>query len=105
MDVIKVVLTLNYEDLQNIRKHLQKKQFKNSRKIYDYIEMYKETLNFMYNNNLAQNKSKETLEHELCSFAKNLLSNTNKTYKQLEEKYQHEININDIKSNEIKLKI
>ena len=100
-----MVLTLNYEDLQNIRKHLQKKQFKNNRKIYDYIEMYKETLNFMYNNNLAQNKSKETLEYELSSFAKNLLSNTNKTYKQLEEKYQQEININDIKSNEIKLKI
>ncbi len=101
-----MVLTYNYEDLQNIKEKLQREHVKNGKKIYHYIEMYKETLNFMYDNNLAPNKSKEYLEKELHNFATKLLSNTDKTYKQLEQQYKSEIiTTYNIKPNGITLKL
>ena len=50
-----MILTFNYGDLQDIKKKMLKSKKINSKTIYICIESFKETLNYMYENNLLNN--------------------------------------------------
>lgn len=101
-----MILTYNYDDLKNIREQLEKEKIKNNQKIYFYIESYKDTINFIFEKNLIKDLSKKDLEKDLQDFAKNLLKNTNMSYKQLQQQYELDIASNNyIKPNEIRLKL
>ena len=65
-----MILTFNYGDLQDIKKKMLKSKKINSKTIYICIESFKETLNYMYENNLLNNISKEMLEKDI--FATNV---------------------------------
>lgn len=47
-----MILTLNYGDLQNIRKKYISEKIQDKEKIYTYIQSYKDTLTNMRKNNL-----------------------------------------------------
>lgn len=101
-----MILTINYSDLQNIKKQMIKEKDIDNKKIYTNIIAYKDTLNYMYINGLAKNMSKSNLEFELQDFAKKLLANTNITYKELDKTYKKLVVSNSIIiPNLIKLKI
>ncbi len=101
-----MVLTYNYGDLQKIKKDWLEDKIKKNNKIYFCIESYKETLNFMYDSNLAQNLSKEYLENELKDFVNSLLVNTNLSYKELEKQYKNQFITNyNTYTNSIRLKL
>lgn len=92
-----MVLTYNYNDLQNIKKQMQTemKHRKNDEKIYYFIKVVKDTLEFIFENNLT-NKSKKDIENELLEFKNELLKHTDLSYKQLESQYKYKyINIED----------
>lgn len=100
-----MVLTYNYQDLQNIKEQMKKDNIKDEERIYFSISSYKDTLNFMYKNGLAKDLTKEDLQQELQDFASNLLQNTDKSYNELENLYKSRITKNYItNSNDIKLK-
>ena len=82
-----MVLTINYSDLQDIRRKVIDEKITDNSKIYVFIESYKETLDYMYKNKLLQNKSKKDLEDELVDFASQILKNTDKSYNQLSKEY------------------
>lgn len=84
-----MVLTFNYNDLQNIKGQLEQEKIVDNEKIYFFIESYKETLNFMYEQDLVKDLSKKDLEDDLIDFAKRLLKNTNMSYEQLERMYKY----------------
>ena len=69
-----MVLTYNYGDLQDIKNKIQKTKKMNDEEIYASINSYKDTLNYMYENDLIINATKENLENELQEFANKLLS-------------------------------
>ena len=97
-----MIFTLNYGDLQDINKKLISKKITSDKQVFDYIDSYKETINYMYKNNLIKDKSKADLELELQDFAKKILANTKETYKDLEKTYGTKsitINTNTIKLN------
>lgn len=101
-----MVLTFNYNDLQNIKEQMNQENITNNQKIYFFIESYKETLNFMYEQNLVKDLSKKDLEDDLQDFAKRLLKNTNMSYEQLERRYKYDVATNNyFKPNDIKLKL
>lgn len=92
-----MILTYNYNDLQNIKKQMQTemKHRKNDEKIYYFIKVVKDTLEFIFENNLT-NKSKKDIENELLEFKNELLKHTDLSYKQLESQYKYKyINIED----------
>jgi len=97
-----MVLTFNYYDLQNIKEQIKQHKIRSTKKIYLCIESYQETLNFMYQNNLIRNLSKEDLENDLHDLAESVLKNTDLSYKQLEQLYRKNLLKNN---NEIKLKL
>lgn len=82
-----MILTINYSDLQGIKRNLIDEKITDNNKIYSFIERYNETLNYMYKNKLIQDKSKKDLEEELMDFVGQLLKNTDKSYSQLEKEY------------------
>lgn len=98
-----MVLTYNYGDLQNIKKDMLADKTKTNIQIYNCIESYKETLNFMYDNNLSQNLSKEYLENELQDLVESLLTNTQVTYKELKKLYKNSNNYDTYNSIRLKL--
>lgn len=101
-----MVLTYNYGDLQDIKNKIQKNKKITAKEIYSFIVSYKDTLNFMYNNNLVINTTKEELENELLEFTNKLLSQNKLSYKKLDEEYHNQFYTHYIiKPNEIKLKI
>lgn len=97
-----MVLTFNYYDLQNIKERIKQAKIRSTKKIYLCIESYQETLNFMYEQNLVRELSKEDLENDLRDLAESVLKNTELSYKQLEQLYRKSIFKNN---NEIKLKL
>ncbi len=100
-----MILTYNYQDLQNIKEQMKKDNIKDEKDIYFSISSYKDTLNFIYKNKLVQDLTKEDLQEELQDFASTLLKNTNKTYDELENLYKSKITKNYIiNSSEIKVK-
>ena len=100
-----MILTYNYQDLQNIKEQMKKANIKDEKDIYFSISAYKDTLNFMYKNKLAKDLTKEDLQEELQDFASSLLKNTNKSYDELENLYKSKITKNYIiNSSEIKVK-
>lgn len=101
-----MVLTYNYGDLQDIKNKIQKTKKMNDMEIYASINSYKDTLNYMYENDLIINATKENLENELQEFANKLLSQKKLSYKKLDEEYHNQFYTHYIiKPNEIKLKI
>ena len=101
-----MILTHNYNDLQNIKEQIKKEKIKDNQKIYFYIESYKDTINFIFEKNLVNDLSKKDLEKDLQEFAKNLLKNTNMSYKQLQQQYELDIVSNYfIRPSEIRLKL
>lgn len=82
-----MVLTINYEDLQNIKKQMISDKTTDEESIFKCIQGYKETLDNMYKKNLVLNKDKTDLELELKMFANEMLKNTNKSYKEIEKQY------------------
>lgn len=101
-----MVLTFNYGDLQKIKKLIIEDKNKSDKNFYIWIESFKETINYMYENNLVKDISKEDLETELQEFAKSMLSKSKLSYRELEKKYRFEIYTRIIiKTDEIKLKI
>lgn len=100
-----MILTYNYQDLQNIKEQMKKDNIKDEKDIYFSISSCKDTLNFMYKNKLAKDLTKEDLQEELQDFASSLLKNTNKSYDELENLYKSKITKNYIiNSSEIKVK-
>lgn len=97
-----MVLTFNYYDLQNIKDRIKQAKIRSTKKIYLCIESYQETLNFMYEQNLVRDLSKEDLENDLLDLAESVLKNTELSYKQLEQLYRKSLFKNN---NEIKLKL
>lgn len=83
-----MILTYNYNDLQNIKKQIQNENIKNTEKIYCFITAIKDTLNFMYENNLTS-KSKKESNKEFIDFKNSLLKHYNISYKQLENEYKY----------------
>ena len=53
-----MILTYNYQDLQNIKEKLIHDNIKDEKRIYILVSSYEDTLNFMYKNKLIQNISK-----------------------------------------------
>ncbi len=101
-----MVLTYNYGDLQDIKNKILETKKLNSEDIYALINSYKDTLNYMYENNLIVNATKEDLENELLEFANKLLSKENLSYKKLDKKYHNKFFTNFFfNPNEINLKI
>ena len=82
-----MIFTINYEDLQNIKRQMISDKIKDEKKIYMCIQDYKETLDNMYKKKLVLNKDKTDLELELKMFANEMLKNTNKSYKEIEKQY------------------
>lgn len=82
-----MILTINYSDLQDVKRKIIDEKITNNDKIYVFIESYKETLNYMYKNGLVQEKSKKDLEDELVDFATQILKNTKKSYSQISKEY------------------
>lgn len=91
MEVEFMILTFNYGDLQDIKKKMLKSKKINNKTIYICIESFKETLNYMYENNLLNNISKEMIEKEIQEFSKNMLSKCEFSYSELEKKYKLEL--------------
>ena len=60
-----MVLTYNYGDLQDIKNKIQKTKKMNDEEIYASINSYKDTLNYMYENDLIINATKENLAYVL----------------------------------------
>lgn len=106
MEVVSMVLTYNYGDLQDIKNKILETKKLNAEDIYALINSYKDTLNYMYENNLIVNATKEDLENELLEFANKLLSKENLSYKKLDKKYHNKFFTNFFfNPNEINLKI
>lgn len=82
-----MILTINYADLKNIKEQLINDKNIDNKKIYTFIQDYKDTLDNMYKKNLVPNMSKTDYEYELMKFANDMLKNTNKSYKTLEKEY------------------
>ncbi len=82
-----MVLTYNYSDLQNIKEKIKKDSLKEQDK-YFFIKSYQETLNYIYKQNLAKNKTKEDLENNLQDLIESLLDGKLQQYKELEKKYK-----------------
>ena len=97
-----MVLTINYYDLQNIKERIKREKIRSTKKIYLCIESYQETLNYIYENDLVRELSKEDLENDLRDLAESVLKNTVLSYKQLEQLYRKSIFKNNY---EIKLKL
>lgn len=83
-----MVLTINYADLQNIKQQIIADKITDNNKIYMCIQSYKDTLSYMYKNNLNPNKSRIDYEYELMNFANDILKNTNKSYREIEREYK-----------------
>lgn len=83
-----MVLTINYADLQNIKQQMIADKITDNNKIYSFIQCYKDTLNYMYKNNLNPDKSRTDYEYELMNLANDMLKNTNKSYRELEREYK-----------------
>ncbi len=83
-----MVLTLNYADLQNIKQQIITDKITDNDEIYGFIQCYKDTLNYMYKNNLNPDKSRTDYEYELMNLANDMLKNTDKSYRQLEREYK-----------------
>lgn len=99
-----MVLTINYADLQNIKNQMINDKITNDEKIYIFIQSYKDTLNYMYKNNLNPNKSRTDYEYELMNFANDMLKNTNTSYRKLERDYRFKTTENYyISPNDIRL--
>lgn len=82
-----MILTLNYGDLQNIRKKYISEKIQDKEKIYTYIQSYKDTLTNMYKNNLVKGMSREEYEIELYEFANSMLSNTDISKREVEKTF------------------
>ena len=80
-----MVLTYNYQDLQNIKEKMKKENVKSDEDIYFAISACKDTLNFMFKNKLAKDLTKEDLQQELQDFYKSKITKN------------YVINSNDIK--------
>lgn len=101
-----MILTLNYVDLQEIKIKMQENKNKSNEEIYICIENYKDTLNYMYENKLIKDISKENLETELEEFAKNMLSQSEMSYRELQRQCRTKATKSYlIKPNLIKLKL
>lgn len=83
-----MVLTINYADLQNIKQKAIADKITDNDEIYGFIQCYKDTLNYMYKNNLNPDKSRTDYEYELMNLANDMLKNTNKSYRELEREYK-----------------
>lgn len=84
-----MVLTLNYADLQNIKQQMIADKITDNNQIYSFIQSYKDTLSYMYKNNLNPNKSRTDYEYELMNFANDLLKNTDKSYREIERESKY----------------
>lgn len=82
-----MVLTINYTDLQNIKEQVLNDKITDNKKIYTFIQSYKDTLDNMYKKKLVPNKTKEDYEFELMKFANEMLKNTDKSYREIEKEY------------------
>lgn len=82
-----MVLTINYGDLQNIKKNWINEKTSDKKKIYNHISDCKDTLTYMYKHNSVKGKSREDYEIELMEFAKSMISNTDIPAKELESKF------------------
>lgn len=80
-----MVLTINYFDLQNIKQQMIENKITDNNKIYNIIQHYKDTLSYMYKNNLVPDKTKFDYEYELMNFANIMLKNTDKSYRDIEK--------------------
>lgn len=99
-----MVLTLNYADLQNIKQQIIADKITDNDKIYGFIQCYKDTLNYMYKNNLNPDKSRTDYEYELMNLANDMLKNTDKSYRELEREYKFKTTKDYyISSNDIRL--
>lgn len=101
-----MVLTINYSDLQNIKQQMLDDKITNDKKIYNSIQYYQDTLNYMYKNNIVPNKSKLDYEYELMNFANDMLKNTKKSYREIERIYGNKTTIDYIAdSRDIRLRL
>lgn len=82
-----MVLTINYADLQNIKEQVLNDKITDNKKIYTFIQNYKDTLDNMYKKNLVPKMSKTDYEFELMKFANEMLKNTEKSYREIEKEY------------------
>ena len=83
-----MVLTLNYADLQNIKQQIIADKITDNNKIYSFIQHYKDTLSYMYKNNLNPDKSRTDYEYELMNLVNDMLKNTDKSFRELEREYK-----------------
>lgn len=100
-----MVLTYNYGDLQNIKAKMGHINMNSTKEKYLFIAAYKETLEFMLDNNLAHSHSKAELEDELNNLVEKLLGHKNISYKELEQKYGQAVTTSYISPNKTSLKL
>lgn len=90
-----MIILENYNHLEKMKNRILEDNIKNEKDIYTFINMYRENLNLLYTNKKTPTGlTKEDLEDKLNDFARQLLRNTNRNFKELENKYKIENRFN-----------
>lgn len=90
-----MIILENYNHLERMKNRILEDNIKNEKDIYTFINMYRENLNLLYKNKkIPTGITKEDLEDKLNDFARQLLRNTNRNFKELENKYKIENRFN-----------
>ena len=90
-----MIILENYNHLERMKNKILEDNIKNEKDIYTFINMYRENLNLLYiNKKIPTGLTKEDLENKLNDFARQLLRNTNRNFKELENKYKIENRFN-----------
>ena len=90
-----MIILENYNHLEKMKNRILEDNIKNEKDIYTFINMYRENLNLLYKNKkIPTGTTKEDLEDKLNDFARQLLRNTNRNFRELENKYKIENRFN-----------
>lgn len=90
-----MIILENYNHLEKMKNRILEDNIKNEKDIYTFINMYRENLNLLYKNKkIPTGITKEDLEDKLNDFARQLLRNTNRNFRELENKYKIENRFN-----------
>lgn len=90
-----MIILENYNHLEKMKNRILEDNIKNEKDIYTFINIYRENLNLLYTNKKTPTGlTKEDLEDKLNDFARQLLRNTNRNFKELENKYKIENRFN-----------
>ena len=90
-----MIILENYNHLERMKNRILEDNIKNEKDIYTFINMYRENLNLLYTNKkIPTGLTKEDLENKLNDFARQLLRNTNRNFRELENKYKIENRFN-----------